>query len=452
MDIINIINDLRNGNVTFGGISALINNILGILFILCYAYQFFYIIVPWFWKEKPHKETVPHKIGVFIAARNEESVIQCLIDSIQKQTYDLSLVTIFVVADNCTDQTAEVCRRMGAKVYERFDTERIGKGYALEFLYENIKKEYGEDYFDAFLVLDADNLLEKNYIEEMNKTFSDGYQVLTSYRNSKNYDDNWISAGYSLWFLRESKYLNNSRMLLNTTCAVSGTGFMFDAEIMKESGGWNFFLLTEDIEFTMYNVTRGRKVGYAKDAHLYDEQPTKFSQSWRQRLRWSRGFIQVCGKYTGKLISRLWRSFSCYDMFMTILPALVISILTVVNTVVGLVAGIVMKTNVEIILRSFLVPVIGAYITCFVIGIITFITEYKNIKCKGPKKFFYCFTFPIFMMTYIPIAFVALFKKVKWTPIKHDKVKSISEVESNESAKANESVNVFVSSDDNTQN
>lgn len=114
----------------------------------------------------------------------------------------------------------------------------------------------------------------------MNETFSDGYRIITSYRNSKNYGDNWISAGYALWFLREAKYLNNARYLLGTSCAVSGTGFMFSREILKSCGGWPFHLLVEDIEFTIHNIVSGEKVGYCPRAVLYDEQPTKFSQSW----------------------------------------------------------------------------------------------------------------------------------------------------------------------------
>lgn len=55
------------------------------------------------------------------------------------------------------------------------------------------------------MVFDADNLLSEDYISRMNETFSDGYRIITSYRNSKNYGDNWISAGYALWFLRRGK-------------------------------------------------------------------------------------------------------------------------------------------------------------------------------------------------------------------------------------------------------
>lgn len=408
----------------------IISKILCVIFLACYAYQFFYIAVPFFKKDKPYKEAKNNRIGVLVSARNEEAVIGNLIRSINNQSYKRELVTIFVIADNCTDKTAEISRELGAVVYERFNNEKVGKGYALEFMYENIVKDYGDSFFDAFLVLDADNILDTKYIEEMNKVFSNGYDALTSYRNSKNYGDNWISAGYGLWFLRESEYLNHSRMLMNTSCAVSGTGFMFSSKIIKEVGGWKFFLLTEDIEFTIYNVTRGRKIGYASRAELYDEQPTKFSQSWNQRLRWSKGYLQVWGKYGGVLTKHLFsKDFSsCYDMIMTILPALIISILTCLNIAVGYIYGLACNIDLSAFTRASLLTLAGMYLTLWIIGLITTLTEWKKIHTGALKKIFYTFTFPLFMFTYIPISFVALFKKVKWTPITHDKSVSLDEI------------------------
>ncbi len=173
--------------------------------------------------------------------------------------------------------------------------------------------------YDGYFIFDADNLLDENYIAEMNKVFANGYKVVTSYRNSKNYDTNWLSAGYSLWFLREAKYLNNSRMILKTGCAISGTGFMVSDEIIRKNNGWKHHLLTEDIEFSIDNAIHGEKIGYCGTAVLYDEQPYLFEQSWNQRLRWAKGFYQVFAKYGMELFKSIFtkRSFSCYDMFVT---------------------------------------------------------------------------------------------------------------------------------------
>lgn len=223
-----------------------------------------------------------------IAARNEAAVIGNLIDSLKRQTYPAERIAIYVVADNCTDRTADVAHEHGAKVVRRFDRNRIGKGFALHYLLRRIKKQY-----DAYLVFDADNVVDPNYIREINKAFSDGYDIVTSYRNSKNYGDNWISAGYGLWFLREAQYLNRPRALLGASCGVSGTGFLFSRRILEQCGGRNFFLLTEDIEFTAHNIIGGEKIGYCPTAVFYDEQPTGFRPSVRE-FAGCRGICRCC--------------------------------------------------------------------------------------------------------------------------------------------------------------
>ena len=131
----------------------------------------------------------------------------------------------------------------------------------------------------------------------MNTVFDNGYALVTSYRNSKNYSDNWITSGYGLWFLREARYLNNARMILGSSCLVSGTGFLVHKDIINRNNGWNCFLLTEDIQFSTENIIRGDKIGYCADAMFYDEQPVRFIDSWNQRLRWSKGFYQVFFRY-----------------------------------------------------------------------------------------------------------------------------------------------------------
>ncbi len=400
-----------------------------IFFFVCYAYQMVYIAIPFVKKDKPHKEVKNHRFAVLISARNESAVIGILLESIKNQTYPSELVDVFLIADNCTDNTAEIGRSCGVHVYERFDNVKVGKGYALNYALKKINEEYGENHFDAYFVFDADNVLDPNYIEEMNKTFSDGYKIITSYRNSKNYGDNWISAGYALWFLRESKFLNYPRMLLNTSCAISGTGFMFSKEIIKDTDGWNYYLLTEDIEFTADHVTRDYKIGFCKNAMLYDEQPNGFKQSVRQRMRWAKGYFQVFSNYGTRLIKgTLKNNFSCFDMSMTIMPALVVTICNIAVNGTALLAGLISGISVVPILQALLSYLVGMYCTLFVIGAITTATEWKNIYTTTAKKILYIFTFPIFMLTYIPITVMALFAKVEWKPIVHSKAKSLADI------------------------
>lgn len=398
----------------------LINYTVSILFILCYAYQFVYIPISLFKKKKTvTKKPDLHNFAVLICARNEAAVIGDLIDSIEYQTYNKDLITVFVLADNCTDNTAEIAKLKGAKVYSRFNKELIGKGYALQELRQHITEDYPEG-FDGYFVFDADNILSPNYIEEMNKTFSEGNDIITSYRNSKNYGDNWISAGYALWFLRESRYLNNARDLIGTSCMVSGTGFLFSRKIAENINDWPFHTLTEDIEFSADLIVNGYRIAFCPAAEFYDEQPTGFAQSWRQRLRWSKGYLQVFRKYGKRMIKGCMKgNFSCFDMTMSIMPAFILSAMSVtLNLVIGM-RGAYAGDDIMIALKSIGEMLGNMYLTLFAVGIITTVSEWKHIKTSAKRKIVFSFTFPLFMFTYIPISIRALFGKCEWKPIIH---------------------------------
>ncbi len=417
-----------------------INFIMFLLFSLAYSYQIVYMFVAFKAKKDNNSEIMknvhPYKYAVIIAARNEELVIGQLIKSIKTQKYPEELIDIFVVADNCTDNTARIAEEAGAIVRERFNKTQIGKGYALDYMLNIIKMEFSSEKYEGFFVFDADNLLDENYIMEMNKTFNQGYRVITSYRNSKNYGQNWISAGYSLWFLREAEYLNLPRMILNSSCAISGTGFLVHADVFKENGGWIHHLLTEDIEFTISQIIKGEQIGYCRSAIFYDEQPVTFLQSWNQRLRWAKGFYQVFVKYGSELIRGIFRGkrnrFACYDMTITILPAVLVSCISILVSGLLYIAGLFElingKVDNDVIIMSILKYFVYNYSVLFIFGLITTLTEWKKIYCSSWRKIVYTITFPLFMITYIPISVVALFKEVEWKPIAHTVAKSLDEL------------------------
>lgn len=419
-----------------------INSILYIALTVLYFYQFIYIVIALIGDKKKKLDTYEakklHKFAFIIAARNEQAVIGNLINSIKQQNYPAELIDVIVVADNCTDDTAQIAREHGAICYERFNNMLVGKGYALDYCFNKIVEQFG-DYtaYDGYFIFDADNVIDKNYVKEMNKVFDRGYNVITSYRNSKNYDTNWITSGYSLWFIREAKYLNNPRMMLKTSCAVSGTGFLVNSSIIKKNNGWKFNLLTEDIQFSVVNILEGEKIGYCESAMFYDEQPTTFKQSWNQRMRWSKGFYQVMFRYGRELIAMMFKKremfVSCYDMFMTLAPATLLSIGCILLNLIFLAYG---ATDVHM-LRRILPATLGSiafagvnfYLLMFSIGFITLVTEWNKILAPANKKIKSLFTFPLFMITYVPISLVALVKKVEWKPIAHSISKSVEEIE-----------------------
>lgn len=349
-------------------------------------------------------------------ARNEEKVIGDLLESLEKQSYPKDSYVAFVMADNCSDNTAEAAQKHGAVVYRRHNNVLTGKGYALSELLDNIGKDYG-DVFDGYLVFDADNILESDYLEQMNVSYCKGNRIIAGYINSKNYDSNWISAGYSLFLLKKNRFLNNARHLLGLSCAVNGTGFLFDRRVIKD---WTYHTLTEDIEFSVDQACRHNRIAYCGKAVLYDEQPTSFVQSFHQRTRWAKGYLQVIRKYAFKLMKGIGEGyFPCYDMLNTVLSAYSLSVISVfVNSAVFL---FYLMSGVSVIpfILSVFHGIIKAYTGMYLLGLLTTLTEWKMIKAKAFNRIIYTFTFPIFIATYIPIAVYALFAKVTWVPIRH---------------------------------
>ena len=398
------------------------------VFTVCYTYQLFYVLVVLTRKPKEHVAKKNHRFAVVVSARNESAVIGDLIHSIKVQNYPAELIDVFVIADNCTDNTAQVARDAGAIVFPRHNTEQVGKGYALDYGFNVIRSQYADKGYEAYFIFDADNVLDVNYFREMNKTFDAGAKASTSYRNSKNYGSNWISAGYAVWFLREAKFLNQARLTLNTSCAISGTGFFIAADIIEKAGGWKWHLLTEDIEFSAASILEGVRIAYTPTAILYDEQPITFRDSWNQRFRWAKGFYQVFGKYGWRLVKGIFinpkgHRFACYDMLMTIAPGMLLTIVSVLFNVIiiAMAAAGLMSTGIMVAssISSICFCLMNYVIFMFMFGVLTTFVEWDSIRSTTGKKVLYMFTFPFFMLTYIPIALVALFKKCSWKPITH---------------------------------
>ena len=361
------------------------------------------------------------RYAVLIAARNEEHVISNLIDCIDNQTYPTDLIDIWLVADNCTDNTAQVVRDLGCHVIERHNTELVGKGYALTYLLDHMIDSGLADTYDAYFVFDADNKLDKRYFEEMNNAFHTGFKILTSYRNSVNLADNWVSSGSALWFIRESRFLNNSRMLFGSSCHVGGTGFMFSKEIMKRNRGWKFHLLTEDLEFTMDSVLHGDRVGYCGSAILYDEQPITFAQSWRQRLRWSKGFLQVFHYYGPALIQRAVRErdFSAVDFTLLLCPFTVLGVTRMTLGLLFAAFGFVSWQSQLDSLVNWSSGIVLSVLGMMALAGLTIIAERRQIGATNKELIAYVLSFPIYMLSYVPISFQAIFSKAQWKPIEH---------------------------------
>lgn len=410
---------------TIGIVLGILAALAGLLFTVCYFHSNFYMIIPLLFKPKMNKAKKQHKYGYLICARNEEAVIGDLIKSIKAQNYPQELIKIYVMADNCNDSTAECAKNAGAtKVFTRFNTERVGKGYALNALCDELLKDEEAMQCEGFFVFDADNLLDKDYTARMNDAFDNGARIATGYRSATNFNDGCIAASGGYYFIRDCFIMHNSRTIIGASAMVTGTGWLFSADILKKENGWHYTLMAEDSEFSVAQVIKGEKAVYCHDAIFYDEQPRTFSQSWKQRKRWLRGTFQVIRKYWKGLLRGIFKNkgnrFACYDLLLSLSAAVHLTAFGFVVGVLNCLYGMITATSVVQALIVALAYIGGLYSAFFVMAAVPVLACFKRINLGFFKKLGYLLYFPFYMATYLPLAFVAIFsKKVAWEPIKH---------------------------------
>ncbi|OOM77892.1 beta-monoglucosyldiacylglycerol synthase [Clostridium puniceum] len=313
--------------------------------IICY-----YLVLGIFglFRKKEKKNYEPkNKFALLIAAHNEEVVIGSLIESMLKLDYPKEMYDVFVIADNCTDDTAKIAKSYGVNVCERFAEDKRGKGYALEWMFEklfNMEKQY-----DAVAIFDADNLVHKNFAKEINSKLQEGYKVVQGYIDSKNPEDSWIAASYSIAFWTQNRVFQLARANVGLSNQIGGTGFAIETNTLKKLG-WGATCLTEDLEFTCKLVLNGEKVGWAHDAIIYDEKPLTLKQSWNQRKRWMQGFTDVASRYFFKLFKQaiIKRKFFMFDCALYVLQPFV-TLLTGVAAVLTLIQSNTSGLNIFII-------------------------------------------------------------------------------------------------------
>lgn len=263
-------------------------------------------IFGWYKRKDSHIGEYPSKFrfALVIAAHNEELVISHIIESLSRQNYPREMYDIFVIADNCTDRTAEISEEHGAIVYKRLNNEERGKGYALEWMFNKIYCIDGK--YDAICVFDADNLVSSNFLPEMNKQLSKGHKVVQGYIDSKNPFDSWITCSYSIAFWLANRIFQLPRYYLGLSCGLCGTGFCIDIEALKKIG-WGATCLTEDLEFTMKLALNNMKVAWSHEAVVYDEKPITLKQSWHQRRRWMQGHADCAVRFLPALFKKAYK-------------------------------------------------------------------------------------------------------------------------------------------------
>lgn len=405
----------------FSRIGYVVQTILYVIFI----YYFFVSAFGWIRRKEKLAKNFPikNKFAILIAAHNEEKVIASAVRSIKSVDYPEDMYDIYVIADNCDDNTANIAKNEGAKVYERFDEEKRGKGYSLEWMFERLF-ETGIEY-DAVCILDADNLVSPNFFLEMNKRLCQGHKVVQGYLDSKNPNDSWVSANYSIAYWISNRLFQLPRYYLGLNCALGGTGFVMSMDVLKEIG-WGATCLTEDLEFSLKLVQKNMKVSWSHEAIAYDEKPLKLSQSFRQRKRWMQGHCNCASRY---LLPLLKKGLKEKD------PVALDAALYLIQPFTIVASGIDLLRNCIVGLFNFDISSLCTVNTLMFICLVLIVT-YINIvfvivEGKFSKKVgFYFLLFPFYSLTWIPIIIAGFIdrNKKEWAHTEHTRGLEINDM------------------------
>jgi cellulose synthase/poly-beta-1,6-N-acetylglucosamine synthase-like glycosyltransferase len=367
-----------------------------------------------------------HRFAALIAARNEENVIAALIASIRAQNYPSGLIDIIVVADNCTDSTARVAEQAGATVvYERFNKTEIGKGYVIRFALEKIMAE--RDYYDAFCVFDADNIVDPDFFAHMNLALNNGAELAQGYRDMKNPTDNWIAGGHAIFYWMENRFFDYARAELGLSAIINGTGFMFTSDYVRQFG-YNAHTITEDVELTVQSVINGKRVEWVPHAKVYDEQPVLLKQSMAQRSRWVSGFIQNSMDYFRDFWHSIKRkpTWVKIDLFLFLI-SMPVMMLGIISMLIYSVLSLINVFEVVGSLINMLWLLAGTLGVFWLIGFASVFIEGKNVKSMLKAILMN----PIFNATWGVIWCKCIFvHSHEWTPITHGRNLTLDEIES----------------------
>ncbi len=401
-----------------------------------YVISIYYLCLSFFgiWKGKSKKEyKLDKKFALIIAAHDEERVIKDIVKSLSQVDYPKELYDVFVVADNCTDNTAEIGRQCGALVFERNNKVQRGKGYALEWMFSKIFEM--EKKYDAVMVFDADNLVSRNFLIEMNKKLHEGYRVVQGYVDSKNPKDSWITGSYSISFWTTNRMFQLARSNMKLSCQLCGTGCCFETGVLKELG-WGVTCLTEDLEFTCKLVLNNYKVGWAHEAIVYDEKPLTLAQSWNQRKRWMQGFADVSSQYFFKLMKKSIKEhdFIAFDCALYSIQPIVIILIGISMIISALNYVLVASDKISHVNTAITVSP-GQFISWAVL-LVTLQFIYTPFILALEKKldlkvFWYYIIYPLYSITWLPISIqgIANRKNKEWNHTLHTRSMSIDEFE-----------------------
>lgn len=397
----------------------MIYNSIGLIFIISafILLIYSYLVMPRCYL-KPKKYNNKKRYCILIPARYESKVINNLLLSITKQTTKINPKDIYIIVESIKDKTVDIAKQYNMNIILRENLSLKRKGYALNDAVTYILKK--QIHYDAYFIFDADNILDKDFIKNMEKSINEGYDIGIGYRNTKN-SNTLVSASSALTFSMINTMLNERKNKYHNNLTISGTGYYIKGSIIEEWNSFPFHSLTEDYELTLYAILHNLTTTYNKKAIFYDEQPDNFNISLKQRTRWVKGYFEARKKYINKISKSETKNdpnfASKVNAFLGVTPYIYI--------IIGL---LIILVNILITkgITTFL-----CYLTIFLLLIYTVLVLFTIIMLKKEKnslnisksmKIKVIFYNPIFMFSYIICLLRTIFiKDIKWDKIDHNK-------------------------------
>lgn len=259
---------------------------------------------------KDYQDHAPQmRFLVLVPAHNEEAVVGDIIQNLNEMDYPREMYDFYILADNCTDHTADVARQMHANVIESHKESPdapTGKPIVLQKALNQL--DGYQDKYDLVMFFDADNLLDKNMFAEVNSQYLDAdgnVDIIQCYLGSKN-RKGIVALFYYMTYTITNRFFQYAKSRLGLNSVIGGTGFAVSADYLHRRGGWTAMSLTEDFELQIESTCEGKRILWNHNVRIYDEKPTAFRASYRQRTRWAQGHWFVAFKNTGKLFRALF--------------------------------------------------------------------------------------------------------------------------------------------------
>jgi cellulose synthase/poly-beta-1,6-N-acetylglucosamine synthase-like glycosyltransferase len=243
------------------------------------------------------------RFALLVPAQNEEALIGRLVESLAAQDYPRDRVQVCVVADNCTDRTAERAAAAGARVYQRDDPSLRGKGHALHWLLNRLQaeREAGSG-LDAYVVLDADSVVDPCYLARMDARLQAGARAIQPYYGVLNPGDSPVAAIRHAALAAIHYVRPLGRSALGLSAGLKGNGMCF-AAVLLEGTSWQWYTLAEDVELHLALVRQGVRVAFAPETWVRAEMPVTLEQAASQNARWERGRLDMA---RGPALRLLW--------------------------------------------------------------------------------------------------------------------------------------------------